>query len=107
MKQKLLVLSAAALIGANLTNTAYAGEIGHFSPGAYNIRDFALPDPGFYWGAYNYGYRTTRANDANGNKIGSLTLTGPGNKTTTLNLNVNISAYAFSPFVMWVSAKKV
>jgi hypothetical protein len=107
MKQKILALSAAMLIGGNLTNTTYAGEIGHFSPGGYNIRDFSLPDPGLYWGAYNYGYRTTRANDANGNKIGSLTLTGPGNQTTTLNLNVDISAYAFSPFVLWVSAKKV
>jgi hypothetical protein len=95
------------LIGVLRTTAAYAGEIGHFAPGAFNIRDFALPDPGFYGGIYNYGYRTTRANDANGNKIGSLTLTGPGGQTTTASLNVNISVYALSPFVMWVSSKKV
>src|ERR1700733_12978231 len=90
-----------------MTTTAYAGEIGHFTPGAFNIRDFVLPDPGFYWGVYNYGYRTTRANDASGNKVGSLTLTGQGGQTATASLNVDISVYALSPFVMWVSSKKV
>jgi len=107
VKQQILVLGAVVLAGASTTKTVYAGEIGHFSPGGYNIRDFALPDPGFYWGAYNYGYRTTRANDANGNKIGSITLTGRGNETITVNLNVDISAYALSPFVIWVSSRKV
>jgi len=95
------------LIGVITTTSAYAGEIGHFAPGAFNIRDFVLPDAGFYWGVYNYGYRTTRANDANGNKIGSLTLTGAGGQTNTANLDVDISVYALSPFVMWVSGWKV
>jgi len=102
-----LALGSAVLLGGLASTAAYAGEIGHFAPGAFNIRDFALPDPGFYGGVYNYGYRTTRANDANGNKIGSLTLTGPGGQTATLNVDVNISVYALSPFVMWVSSKKV
>jgi len=102
-----LALGSALLLGGLASTVAYAGEIGHFAPGAFNIRDFALPDPGFYWGVYNYGYRTTRANDANGNKIGSLTLTGPGGQTATLNVDVNISVYALSPFVMWVSSKTV
>jgi hypothetical protein len=94
-------------VGAIITATAHAGEIGHFAPGAFNVRDFVLPDSGFYWGLYNYGYRTTRTNDANGNKIGSLTLTGPGGQTSTASLDVNISVYALSPFVMWISAKQV
>jgi len=102
-----LALGSAVLLGGLASTAAYAGEIGHFAPGAFNIRDFALPDPGFYGGVYNYGYRTTRANDANGNKIGSLTLTGPGGQTATLNVDVNIGVYALSPFVMWVSSKKV
>lgn len=101
------VLGCLMLIGGIAITPAYAGEIGHFAPGAFNIRDFALPDPGFYWGVYNYGYRTTRANDANGNKIDSLTLTGPANQTAKVSLNVDISVYALSPFVMWVSGQKV
>jgi hypothetical protein len=95
------------VIGAITTTMAHAGEIGHFAPGAFNIRDFVLPDPGFYWGVYDYAYRTTRANDANGNKIDSLTLTGPGGQTATLNVDVNIGVYSLSPFVMWVSSKKI
>ena len=107
MRRKTLALGSAALIGAMTTTTVYAGEIGHFAPGAYNIRDFSIPDPGWYSGIYNYGYRTTRANDANGNKINSLSLTGPGGQTATVNVAVNISAYAVSPFVIWVAPKKV
>jgi hypothetical protein len=107
MTQKTFALVSVLLIGAITTTTAYAGEVGHFAPGAYNIRDFALPDAGFYWGVYNYGYRTTRANDADGNQIASRTLTGPGGQTTTVNMNVDISAYSLSPFMIWAAPKKV
>ena len=107
MQTRKLTLGSALFLGLVATAPARAGETGHFAPGAFNIRDFVLPDAGFYWGVYNYGYRTTRANDANGNKISSRTLTGPGGQTTTVNLDVDISAYALSPFFMWVSGKKV
>ena len=95
------------LFGAFATTSVYAGEIGHFAPGAFNIRDFVLPDPGFYWGVYNYGYRTTRANDVSGNKIDSLKFTGPGGQLTSVCVDVDISVYALSPFVMWISSQKV
>ena len=35
-----------------------AAEIGHYAPGVVNIRDFAMPEPGFYGVLYNYAYTT-------------------------------------------------
>jgi hypothetical protein len=107
MNQRKLTLGSALLILATTAAMARGGEIGHFAPGAYNIRDFSLPDAGVYWGIYNYGYGTTRLNDANGNQISSLTLTGRNGLSTTVNLDVDISGYALSPFFIWVAPKKV
>src|SRR4051812_5406006 len=107
MQRCTLAIGSVVLLGVLATTPVYAGEIGHFAPGAYNIRDFVLPDAGFYWGVYNYGYRTTRANDANGNKLSSLTVTGPGGQSATVDLDVDASVYSLSPFLMWVFSKKV
>ena len=61
------------------TAAAHAAEIGHFAPGVPNIRDFAMPEQGFYGVLYNYYYTTDRLNDADGNEIDSITINpGPG-----------------------------
>ena len=56
---------------------AHAAEIGHFAPGVLNIRDFAMPEQGFYGALYNHDYTTDRLNDADGNEIDSITI-NPG-----------------------------
>jgi hypothetical protein len=100
-----LKLGAAMLLSALATTTAFAGEVGHFVPGVSNIRDFAVPEPGFYGAIYNYSYFTSTLNDAQGNKISSVTL-GPG-AGVKLNVNVDVSAYALAPTFIWVTKKKV
>jgi hypothetical protein len=107
VNQRWSKVGVAILMGAITMATVQAGELGHFGSGAYSIRDFAVPDPGFYAGIYNYSYSTTRVNDASGNAISSRTLTGPGGASATLNLKVDVSVFAQSPFVMWVAKKKV
>jgi hypothetical protein len=87
--------------------TAYA-QTDHYVPGSFNIRDFALPDPGLYGAIYNYGYLTDNIKDANGNQINSVTITGPGGRVSaTVNLNVNVHLYALAPVIIWVPKKKV
>lgn len=80
---------------------ALAGEIGHFNPGVANIRDFAMPAPGYYGVLYNYWYWTHQYNDRNGDKVNSITV-GPGGGTN-LNLNVDVNLYAIAPTFIWVS----
>jgi hypothetical protein len=81
--------------------SASAGELGHFAPGVFNIRDFAMPPPGFYGAVYNYFYTTDRLNDSNGNKVNSVTIgSDPGE---TLDVDVNVDIYVVAPTLIWVS----
>ncbi len=50
MKHTILkTMSLAAIMAAlTLVLNAHAGEIGHFNGGVMNIRDYVMPDPGFY-----------------------------------------------------------
>jgi hypothetical protein len=74
----------------------------HYAPGVANIRDWTVPDPGIYGALYNYGLLTTSLNDANGNPINSLTITGPHGRSVTLKVGVNLNAYALAPMLIWV-----
>lgn len=49
-----LIAATLICVLASTTTVAQAGEIGHFAPGVANIRDYAVPDPGFYGVLYNY-----------------------------------------------------
>jgi len=105
--RRTLRLQSAVVIAAITTVTAYA-QTDHYVPGSYNIRDFTLPDPGFYGGVYNYGYSTSDIKDANGNQVNSVTITGPGGRvSTTLNVNVDVHLYALAPVFIWVPKKKI
>src|SRR5271169_5645301 len=87
--------------------TAHAADVGHYAPGVMNIRDYVVPDPGFYAADYNYYYTTTRLNDAGGNKISSVTIKpGPG-PGVTLKVNVDVNTYANAPTLIWVTPWKI
>ncbi len=103
MTRTIQTLVSVVLVGA-ITAAAYAGEISHYAPGVANIRDLAVPEPGLYFLTYNYGYLTDTLNDAQGNKLSSVTL-GPGSNVK-LNVNVDVSAYALAPALIWVSKHK-
>jgi hypothetical protein len=95
----------AALLGA--CALARAGDSGHYVGGMMNIRDYFVPDPGFYGAVYNYFYSTDRYNDQNGNKVSSVTINpGPG-AGTTLSAGVDLNMYVLAPALIWVSPWKV
>ena len=99
-------METALLLAVTIT-TSHAGEIGHFNGGLMNIRDYFVPDPGFYSVDYNYFYDTNRLNNKNGDKISSVTIkpgSGPG---STLGLNMNVNMYANALGLMWVSDLKI
>ncbi len=95
-----------ALITTALAITApaaLAGEMGHFTPGLPNIRDYAVPEPGFYTEVMTYWYSTSRINDANGDRQGSITINpGPG-PGLTLTPEIDVEIFAVSPVFIWVS----
>jgi hypothetical protein len=81
---------------------AQADEIGHYGPGVANIRDYAMPAPGFYGVMYNYGYTTDQLNDDSGNEIDSITL-GRGDRTATVDVDIDVDIYVLAPTFIWVS----
>lgn len=99
MKRNVLFLIAAAS-AVNLS-IAHAGEIGHYSGGVFDIRDYFIPpSPGIYGAVYNYYYFTDRLNDRNGNKISSVTVNSPAGPVD-VNVNVHLQTYALMPLILW------
>jgi hypothetical protein len=100
-KQSLIL---AALIGALafVTTIAEAGEIGHYSGGFLNIRDYFVPEPGFYGAVYNYFYTTDQLNNRRGNKVNSVTISPGGGPGVTLGVDVNVDMYVLAPALIYV-----
>lgn len=98
------VITVLALLGAS--TPAQAGSVSHYNPGVLNIRDYLVPEPGFYGGFYNYFYTSDRFNDKNGNEITSVTISpGPG-PGVTLNVKPKLDLYALSPVLIWITPWK-
>ena len=98
-KLNLAVVTAACAAACS----AQAGEVGHFAPGVLNIRDFVVPDPGFYGVVYNYFYKTDRINDSQGNKVKSVTIKpGPG-PGVTVDTDIDVEMYALAPTFIWTT----
>jgi hypothetical protein len=91
-----------SIILVSAVTAAAACAQDHYAPAVANIRDWTVPDPGLYGALYNYGLLTTSLNDANGNPIDSLTITGPNGRSATLNLSVKVNVYALAPMFIWV-----
>lgn len=84
--------------------TAHAGEIGHFNGGVMNMRDYLLPEPGFYSALYSYYYTTDRLNDSHGDEIASVTIDPPaGGGGVSVDLDVNVDLYVLAPTLLWVT----
>lgn len=97
----LMVISLAA-------GSATAAEIGHFAGGLPSIRDFVMPDPGFYALMYNYGYSTDRINDVHGNNRDSVTIDPRGPLgPVTIDVDLDIDLYVLAPALIWVSDWKI
>ena len=106
MKHTIVKTLSLAVVAATLTMVvnAHAAEIGHYNGGVMNIRDYLVPDPGFYGAIYNYFYTTDRLNDSHGDKIKSITINPPGGGPgVTLGVDVNVDMYALAPTLIWVT----
>jgi hypothetical protein len=105
MKEKTWILWSVILFGVFSVVPTGAAEISHYVAGVMNIRDFTVPEPGFYGAVYNYWYSTDRLNDRNGDKVRSVTV-GPA-PGVTLDLDVNVDLYSVVPTFIWVSDWKI
>jgi hypothetical protein len=66
-----------------------AGEPGHYAPGLMNIRDFFVPEPGFYYAhILYYFYSTGTLKNRNGHEAKSLR-SGERPSLTIISLSLN------------------
>jgi len=105
MKNHLLLTSISGALA--LATSAHAGDVGHYSGGLLNIRDYFVPEPGVYASVYNYFYTTDRYNNQSGNQVSSITVNpGPG-PGVTLDASLNVDMYVLAPALIWVSPWQV
>lgn len=101
--RNLLTVALCTLLGT--PGVAVAGQLGHYQSGLLNIRDFFVPEPGFYAALYTFNYSTDTLKDRNGDEVGTLTRTGPLG-TTTVTVDPDIDVTALAPTLIWVSPWK-
>jgi len=71
-----------------------------------NIRDFFVPEPGFYYAQYHYLYSTDTLKNRNGDEVGSLTRTGLLG-TTTVTVEPDVDVFVLASAFMGVSPWEV
>ena len=67
---------------------AYAGQLGHYFPGSFNIRDYVMPDKGVYAAVYTIYCTSDSLRNAGGDDISSVSLAG-----RTVNVDTDLSLY--------------
>src|SRR5215469_18110876 len=103
--RRVLLILSFSLLG--IINSASAASASHYTPGVMNIRDFFVPEPGWYALVYNYFYTSDQLNDKDGNAVNSITIRpGPG-PGVTLKVNPSVDIYSLSPALIWVTPWKL
>ena len=75
-----------------------AGELGHYLPGVASVRDFLVPEPGFYYAQYNVFYTTDTYKDWNGKSVDSI---------GSLNIDTSVDSISIVPTFIWSSPWKI
>jgi hypothetical protein len=79
-----------------------AGELGHYLPSLFNVRDFVMPPKGVYGVLYGLYYTSDSFRDANGDDVNSVTINGQ-----RIDIDVNLDLYSLVPGVMWNTGFKI
>ncbi len=85
-----------------MAGPAHAGQLGHYFPGAFNVRDYIMPDKGVYAAVYAIYYDSHSLRDASGDEISSVSVAG-----RTLNVDTDLSLYSIAPAALWNSGWKI
>jgi hypothetical protein len=93
-----LAVAVAFLLLAGLAPArgVQAGELGHYFPGGFNVRDYIMPDKGVYAAVYTIYYGSDSVRDASGDEISSVRIAG-----RTVNLDTELDLYSIAPAVLW------
>jgi hypothetical protein len=79
-----------------------AGELGHYAPSVFNVRDLVMPPKGVYAALYGLYYTSDEFRDRNGNEVNSVTI---GERS--IDLDVDLDLYSLIPTVLWNTGFKI
>lgn len=95
---KLILSFAMLVVFSGIICPLQAGELGHYMPGVASVRDFIVPEPGFYYAQYNVLYTTDTYKNRNANAVDSI---GP------IDVDVTVDSFAIVPTFIWSSPWKI
>jgi hypothetical protein len=91
------------LLGVGVLGTGgEAGELGHYAPALFNIRDFIMPAQGVYGALYGAYYIPNDFRNRHGDEVDAVTIRG-----RRLALDVDLDLYSIAPAVLWNTGWKV
>jgi hypothetical protein len=97
-----MVLGMVLLSTGALGTRGEAGELGHYVPSLFNVRDFVMPPKGVYVALYSLYYTSDEFRDRHGNEVNSVTI-----RQRTLDLDVDLDLYSLAPAVLWNTGFKI
>ena len=95
------ISALACVIAALLLGSAAAQEGSHYTPGVFNIQDFAAPAPGVYFQNFLVVYRTDRFNDRNGKRVDFVDVNGQA-----VPIDIDVDAVTNFPAVYFITDKR-
>jgi len=100
-----IIAAAAVMILGLFNSNALAAALGHYVPGVLNIRDFFVPEEGFYYAQYLPYYNADKYMNSSGNKVTSVQA-GP-NAGVTVNVDASVHTVTFAPALLWSTHWKI
>jgi len=96
----------ASILLLGMGRAAAAIEISHYSslPGIPFLDDLFLPPEEvgrFVYAQYNAYYGTDTFRNSRGNKVETITITGPGGRPITINLDLDVDNWVIAPLFLW------
>lgn len=89
-------------LGLGTAGSVHAWELGHYSAGLMNIRDFIQPAPGNYFLLYTLNYSSDTVKDRNGNSVKTVS-SGP----LTVNVDMDVDSTTVVPTYVHITDHEI
>jgi hypothetical protein len=104
MRGTTFTVMLAIVLALGGTTPVRAFELSHYFPALMHVDDFFLPPPEagqLVYAQYNAYYGTDTFRNHNGDKVDSITVTGPLGRPISVHVSADINNFYLAPSVVW------